>query len=63
MKKYIGNLIIEEGDVRDFSKLEEVTGYLSIYSNASLNALTSVGGDLSIYSNASLNADALTSVG
>ena len=61
MKKHIGNLIIEKYDKRDFSKLEEVTGYLSIYSNATLNALTTVGGDLYIYSNATLNA--LTTVG
>ena len=54
MRKHIGNLEIKEGDTRDFSKLEEVTGNLYIYSNASLNALQSVGGYLSINSNASL---------
>jgi hypothetical protein len=63
MKKYIGNLEIKEGDSRDFSTLEEVTGYLSINSNAKLDALTTVGGHLSIYSNAKLDANALTTVG
>ena len=43
--------------------IQHISGYLSIYSNASLNALKSVGGDLSINSNASLNADSLKSVG
>ena len=52
MKKHIGNLIIEKGDTRDFSKLKEVTGYLSINSNATLSAFTTVGGYLYIYSNA-----------
>ena len=59
--KHNGNLIIENGDTRDFSKLTEVTGYLYINSNAKLDALQSVGGDLYINSNAKL--DALQSVG
>ena len=63
MKKHIGNLIIEKNDKRDFSKLKEVTGDLSIYSNADLKALTTVGGDLYIYSNADLKAPLLTTVG
>lgn len=37
MKKYEGDLIIEVNDKRDFSQLEEVTGYLSINSNAKIN--------------------------
>jgi len=61
MKKHEGNLIIEVGDTRDFSELQEVTGTLYIYSNTKLDALTSVGGSLYIYSNTKL--DALTSVG
>lgn len=43
MKKIEGNLRIEIGDTRDFSQLEEVTGYLSVYSNVTLPQLTSVG--------------------
>ena len=61
MEKHIGNLIIREGDKTDYSQLKEVTGYLSINSDAKLDNLTSVGGSLSIYSDAKL--DNLTSVG
>ena len=61
MKKHQGDLIIREGDKTDYSQLEEVTGYLEIYSNAKLDNLTSVGGSLEIHSNAKL--DNLTSVG
>jgi len=58
-----GDLIIKKGDNTDYSQLTEVTGYLSIYSNAKLNNLTTVGGNLSIYSNAKLEANNLTTVG
>ena len=63
MKKYHGNLEIEEGDTIDYSELEEVTGDLCIYSNADLKALKSVGGYLYISSNADLKAPQLKSVG
>ena len=56
-----GDLTIRHGDNTDYSQLTEVTGYLSINSNAKLDNLTSVGGDLYIGSNAKL--DNLTSVG
>ena len=66
-KIYQGNIKITSENVADWEKklkgIEQITGYLSIYSNASLPALKSVGGYLSIYSNASLKADALKSVG
>lgn len=55
MIKHIGNLIIEKGDTRDFSHLEEVTGYLYISSGVTLPKLTSVGGYLYIYSNSKIN--------
>jgi len=41
-----GDLIIEKGNNTDYSKLTEVTGYLSINSDAKLDNLTSVGGGL-----------------
>ena len=64
MKTFEGNLIIKEGDTRDFSKLETVTGYLSVYSNVTFEApqLTSVGGDLYVYSNVTLNIKFLNKV-
>ena len=56
MEKYIGNLEIREGDKIDFSKLKEVTGYLSVYSNVTFEApnLASVGGNLYVSSNVTL---------
>ena len=51
-----GNLEIKKGDKNDYSEVEKITGDLSIYSNAKLEALQSVGDDLSIYSNANLEA-------
>ena len=60
--KHIGNLIIEKGDTRDFSKLTEITGNLSINSNAKLDALQPVGGYLYINSNAKLDAPFLNKV-
>ena len=58
-----GDLIIKKGDNTDYSQLTEVTGYLSINSDAKLEAnnLTTVGGYLYINSNAKL--DNLTTVG
>ena len=56
-----GDLTIRHGDNTDYSQVTEVTGNLSIYSNAKLDNLTSVGGNLYIGSNAKL--DNLTSVG
>ena len=58
-----GNLEIKTGDKTDYSKLTEVTGYLSINSNTDLKALKSVGGYLYIYSNIDLKAPQLKSVG
>ena len=58
-----GDLTIRHGDNTDYSQLTEVTGYLSINSNAKLDNLTSVGGYLYIGSNAKLEANNLTSVG
>ena len=55
MKKHVGDLIIKENDKRDFSQLEEVTGYLYVHSNVTLPQLTSVGGYLYVYSNVTLN--------
>ena len=52
--KHEGNLIIEKGDTRDFSKLKEVTGYLSIHSPVELPQLTTVSGDLYINSTSKL---------
>ena len=51
-KIHEGDLEIKKGDTTDYSELEEVTGYLSIYSSADLKApaLKSIGGDLHIYS-------------
>ena len=63
MKKFEGNLRIEFGDTRDFSQLEEVTGYLSVSSNVTLPQLTSVGGYLYVSSNVTFEAPQLTSVG
>ena len=54
--KHEGNLIINKGDVADYSLLKEVTGYLSINSDAKLPNLTTVGGYLSINSDAKLDA-------
>lgn len=56
--KHKGDLIIKKGDVTDYSLLKEVTGYLSIYSDAKLDApnLTTVGDSLSIHSDAKLDA-------
>ena len=64
MKKHIGNLKIREGDTRDFSKLEEITGYLYIYGSAKLEAdnLTSVGGNLYINRSAKLEAKFLKNI-
>jgi len=56
-----GDLTIRQGDNTDYSKLTEVTGYLSISSNVKLDNLTTVGGFLSISSNVKL--DNLTTVG
>ena len=56
MQIYKGNLEIKEGDITDYSELEEITGNLSIYSSADLKALKTVGGDLSINSSADLKA-------
>jgi prefoldin subunit 5 len=61
-----GNLTIRTAaDAEKYRNITKVTGYLSINSNAKLDApaLTSVGGYLSINSNAKLDAPALTSVG
>ena len=59
--KHIGNLEITKSNAQNYKDLVEVTGDLSIYSKAELEALESVGGDLSIDSNAELKA--LKSVG
>jgi len=59
--KHTGNLKITAANAAKYKNLTEVTGDLSIRSNAKLDALTSVGGNLYIYSDAKL--DALTSVG
>jgi hypothetical protein len=59
--KRTGNLEITAQNAHKYTELVEVTGYLSINSNAKLDALTSVGGSMYIYSDAKL--DALTSVG
>jgi hypothetical protein len=59
--KHEGNLIIGKGDVTDYSLLKEVTGYLSINSDAKLPNLTTVGGSLYISSDAKLPN--LTTVG
>ena len=56
-----GDLIIKKGDNTDYSQLTEVTGNLSIDSDAKLDNLTTVGGYLSINSDAKLNN--LTTVG
>ena len=58
-----GNVTIKKGNTDDFSAVKKITGYLSIDSNAKLEAsqLQSVGGYLSIDSNAKL--EALQSVG
>ena len=61
--KHEGNLIINKGDVADYSLLKEVTGYLSINSDAKLPNLTTVTGYLSINSDAKLDAPNLTTVG
>ena len=59
-----GNLVISTAaDAEEYKTLTKVTGGLSIYSSAKLDALTSVGGGLSIHSSAKLDAPALTSVG
>ena len=66
-KVYEGNVKIEKSNEKEWNeKLKGITaisGYLHIYSNATLKAdsLKSVGGDLHIYSNATLNS--LKSVG
>jgi hypothetical protein len=54
-KIHKGNLEIKKGDTTDYSELEEITGYLSINSNADLKELKSVGGDLYINSKISIN--------
>ena len=54
MKTYKGNIKIDSSNCQDWNKklkdCEEITGYLSIYSQAKLDNLKSVGGYLSIYS-------------
>ena len=59
--KHEGDLIIRKGDVTEYSLLKEVTGSLSIQTDAKLPNLTTVGGSLYIYSDAKLPN--LTTVG
>ena len=59
--KYEGNLIITAANAQNYKDLAEVTGHLSINSDAKLEALKSVGGSLYINSDAKL--EALKSVG
>ena len=63
MKKHIGNLIIEKGDSRGFSELEEVTGYVSVHEGATFtaNALTTTGG-VSVFVGATLNVKFLNGI-
>jgi hypothetical protein len=66
MKTWEGNLNVKKGmDLSQFSDLKKVTGDLSVWEGASLDApaLTSVRGCLSVWEGASLDAPALTSVG
>jgi hypothetical protein len=58
-----GDLIIKKGDNTDYSQLTEVTGNLSINSDAKLDNLTTVGGYLYIYLDGKLEANNLTTVG
>nr|DAH61742.1 MAG TPA: hypothetical protein [Caudoviricetes sp.] len=62
---YYGDLVIKKDDKNDYSKLKQVTGYVYISENATLqaDALTSIGGYVDISENATLQADALTSIG
>ena len=60
--KHIGNLEITKSNAQNYKDLVEVTGHLSINSNAELKALKSVGGNLYIYSNVEFEAPKLESV-
>jgi hypothetical protein len=62
MKTHIGRLSINKDQTIDF---EEITGYLSVHSNAQLIApnLKTITEDLDIYPNAQLTAPNLSSVG
>ena len=64
MKKHIGNLIIKKGDKRDFSELEEVAGYVSVYEGITFtaNALTTTR-SVYVCKDATFTANALTTTG
>jgi len=65
MKIYKGNVGITKVNQKEWEEklkdVEKISGNLSVYSNAKLDALKSVGGDIWVYSDARL--DALKSVG
>ena len=52
-----GNVIIEAGCTDDFSAVEEITGYVDVRQNATLQAdsLSSIGGNVDVGENATLN--------
>ena len=58
MKKHIGNLEITKKNENDFLDITEVTGYVSVYDSAKLDAplLTTVGGDVYVSGSAKLDA-------
>jgi len=60
MKTYNGNVEITSEDKKEWEEklcgVERISGYCSIYANASLPALKAIGGHCSIYANASLPA-------
>ena len=62
--KYTGNLVINtKSDAKKYADVSEVTGNLSINSDAKLDALTSVGGYLYINSDTKLDAPELYAKG
>ena len=67
MKTYRGNITITKENYKEWREklksVENITGYLSINSQAKLDNLKSVSGDLYIYSQAKLEAKNLKSIG
>ena len=67
MKIYKGNVDITKANQKEWEEklkdVEKISGYLSVYSDAKLDALKSVGGSLWVNSNVKLDAGKLESVG
>lgn len=59
--KHEGRLIVTVDNLEYAKTVTSVSGYLSVYADASLPALTSIGGGMYVYADASLFA--LTSIG